>query len=106
MDNVLVMHVGIESFIAALNDPELEYEVVKRGPPSLEAAASYAIKQEAYTHSLSARAAVSAERGGGRSQSHSRSVFAVADDQGGTDDSATLLQRIDVREAAGESCQR
>ena len=28
-DNVLVTHVGIESFIAALNDPKLEYEVLK-----------------------------------------------------------------------------
>jgi len=37
-DNVLVTYIGIESFIAALNDPELQYEVLKQEPPSLEAA--------------------------------------------------------------------
>jgi len=60
VDNVLVTYVGIESFIAALNYPELQYEVLKREPLSLEAAVSYAVKLEAYTHSLSARVAVSA----------------------------------------------
>jgi len=65
-DNVLVTHVGIESFIAVVNGPKLEYEVLKRERPSLEAAASYAVKLEAYAHSLSARATVSAERGGGQ----------------------------------------
>ena len=37
VDNVIVTHVGIESFIAALSDPKLEYEVLKRELPSLEA---------------------------------------------------------------------
>jgi len=70
-NNVLVRHVGIESFIATLNDSTLVYEVFKREPPSLKAAANYAIKLEAYLHSLSAHATVSAERGGRHAQSRS-----------------------------------
>ena len=34
-DNVLVTHVGIEAFIAVLNNPEREYEVMKREPQTL-----------------------------------------------------------------------
>ena len=64
----LVNHVGIESFIAALNDPDLEYEVLKRDPTRLQAAASYAIKLEAYLQSLTPRTTVSAERGSGQVQ--------------------------------------
>jgi len=95
------MHVGIESFTAMLNDPKLEYEVLKREPPSLEAAASYAVKLEAYAHSLSTRAAVSAERGVGHAQSRPRSVFAVTDEQDGADDKAAALrQRIAQLETA------
>ena len=95
VDNVLVTHVGIESFIAAFNDPKLEYEVRKREPPSLEAGASYAVKLEAYAHSLSTHAAVSAEPGGGHAQSRPRSDFAVTDEQeDDADDKATLVQCI------------
>ena len=57
----LVNHVGTESFIATLNDRNLEYEVLKRDPTSLQTAANYTIKLEAYSHSLSARTTVSAE---------------------------------------------
>jgi len=71
--------VGIDSFIAALNDRDLEYEVLKRDPTSLQEAANYAIKLEAYWQSLTACTTVSAERGSGRGQSQSRNVFAVTD---------------------------
>jgi len=96
---VLVTHVSIESFIAALNDPKLEYEVLKREPPSLEAAASYAVKLEAYVHSLSAHTTASAKRAGGHAQSHPRSVFAMTDEQeDSADGTATLLQHIEQLE--------
>ena len=58
----LVKHVGIESFIAALNDRDLEYEVLQLEPTGLEEAASHAVKLEALTHTLNARIAVSVER--------------------------------------------
>jgi len=64
-DSALVNHVGIESFTAALNDPDFYYEVLKREPTSLQAAANYAIKLEAYSHSLSAHTTVSAKWGSG-----------------------------------------
>jgi len=99
VDNVLVTHVGIESFTAALNNPTLEYEVLKRELLSVEAAANYAIKLEAYLHSLSAYATVSAERGGRQAQSRSRSVFAVTDEEDDSaDGTATLLKCIEQLE--------
>jgi len=57
----LINHVGIDSFIAVLNDREMEYEVLKRDPASLQEAANYAIKLEVYWQSLAARTTVSAE---------------------------------------------
>jgi len=96
VDSALVNHVGIQSFTAALNDPNFEYEVLKREPTSLQAAANYAIKLEAYSHLLSTHTTVSAERGSGRIQSHSRNVFMVTDEP---EDSATaeamLLKRLE-----------
>jgi len=47
---ILVNYVGIETFTAMLNDPNFEYEVLERDPTSLQAAANYAIKLEAYLH--------------------------------------------------------
>jgi len=44
----LTNHVGIDSFIAALNDKDLEYEILKQGSTSLQAAANYAMKFEAF----------------------------------------------------------
>jgi len=54
-DNKFTQHTGIDSFIASLNDPDLEYEVMKQAPPNLQEAANYAIRPEAYSKSLSAR---------------------------------------------------
>ena len=50
----------------ALNDRDLEYEALKRDPTSLQEAANYAIKLEAYWQSLTAGTTVSAKRGSGR----------------------------------------
>jgi len=99
VNSSLVNHVGIESFIAALNDRDLEYEVLKRDPISLQAAANYAIKLQAYSHSLGARTTVSAERGSGRIQSQSRNVFMVADEpEANSTSEATLLKRLEQTE--------
>jgi len=73
----LVRYVGVESFVTALNDKDLEYEVLKLEPTDLEEAASIAVKLEALSDSVDARAANSSERAGGRAQSHPRTVFAV-----------------------------
>jgi len=51
---VLATHVGIEAFIATLDNPNLELEVMKRELETVEIAVSHAIKLEAYEHSLSA----------------------------------------------------
>jgi len=95
-DSALVNHVGIETFIATLNNPDFEYEVLKRDPTSFQAAANYAIKLETYSHSLSACTIVSAEWGSGRIQSRSRSVFMVTDEpESSATGEATLLKRLE-----------
>jgi len=53
-DNVLATHVGIEAFIAALDNPNLQLEVMKHEPETVKIAVSHAIKLEPYEHSLSA----------------------------------------------------
>jgi len=96
MNSTLLNHVGIDSFIAALNDRDLEYEVLKRDPASLQVAANYAIKLEVYWQSLNARTTVSAERGSGQGLSQSRNVFAVADEpEASSIGKATLLKHLE-----------
>jgi len=91
-DNKFTQRTGIDSFIASLNDPDLEFEVMKQAPPNLQEAANYAVKLEAYSKSLSARAAVSVERGSGQVQSCSRRM--TDEPEGSATNEATLLERI------------
>ena len=44
----LTTHVGKEAFITALSDGNIQLEVMKWEPPTVEAALSHAIKVEAY----------------------------------------------------------
>jgi len=86
---------GIDSFIVSLNDPALEFEVMKQAPPNLQEAANCAMKLEAYTETLSDRTTVSVERGSGQVPSRSRNVFRTTDEpEGSTTNEATLLERI------------
>jgi len=86
---------GIDVFIASLNDPALEFEVLKQSPLNLQEVANYAMKLEAYSQSLSDRTTVSVERGSGQVQSHSRNVFRTTDEpEGSATNEATLLERI------------
>ena len=94
VNSSLINHVGIDLFIVALNDRDLEYEVLKRDPTCLQEAANYAIKLEVYWQSLTAP--VSANRGGGRMHSQSRNVFAVADEpEASSTGEATLLKCLE-----------
>jgi len=90
----LVKYVGIESFIAALNDRDLEYEVLKLKPADLEEAVSHAVRLWALTDSVDARTTVSGDQAGGRAQSRPHKVFAVSEDKQEKDSNADLLQRI------------
>ena len=94
-DKNFTQRTGIDSFIASLNDPDLEYEVLKQAPPSLQEAANYAVKLEAYSKSLSARTTVSVERGSRQAQSRSRNVFRMTDEpKGSATNESTLLECI------------
>ena len=90
----LVKYIGVESFINALNDRELEYEILKLKPADLEEAVSHAVRLEVLTDSADAWTTGSSDRASGRAQSRSRTVFAVSDDKQGKDGNADLLQRI------------
>ena len=48
----MATHVDKEAFITALSDNNLELEVMKREPATVEMALSHAIKVEAYEQSL------------------------------------------------------
>jgi len=94
-DNKFTQRSGIDSFIASLNDPDLEYKVLKQAPPNIQEAANHAMKLEAYSKSLSARTTVSVERGSGQAQSYSRNVFRTTDEpEDSATNESTLLECI------------
>ena len=92
----LVNHIGIESFINALNDRDgdLELEILKLKPADLEEAVSHAVRLEALTDSVNAHSSGSSDRGSGRTPIRSRTVFAVSDDKQEKDGNADLLKHI------------
>jgi len=89
-----LVHVGVDSFIAALNDKDLEFEILKLEPKTLEDVLSHAIRLEAIAQSVSARSHTSADRAGGRVQNRPRNIFAVTGDKKDKDENADLLQCI------------
>jgi len=89
-----VSRVGVDAFITALNDRELEYEVLKLEPKTLEEAANHATQLDALAHSVDARTYSSASRAGGQGQSRPRNIYAVTHDKQETGDNADLLQHI------------
>jgi len=63
-DTVLAMHVGKEALITALDNANLQLEVMKHEPATVEIALGHAIKLEAYEHSLTAHAVSSDHKSG------------------------------------------
>jgi len=55
-----VSRVGVDAFVTALNDRELEYEMLKPEPKTLEEAANHAMRLYALACSVDARTYVSA----------------------------------------------
>jgi len=76
-----ISRVGVDTFITALNDRELEYEVLKLEPKTLEEAANHAMRLDALTKSVDARIPVATNRAGGQGQSRQRNVYAVTDNK-------------------------
>jgi len=89
-----ISRVGVDTFITALNDRELEYEVLKLGPTTLEEAANHAMRLDALAKSVDAQVPVATSRAGGQGQSRQRNIYAVTDNKTETGSNADLLQRI------------
>ena len=79
----LANYVEVESFVNALNDRDLEYEIFKLKPTDLEEAVNHAVRLEALSN-----------RTGGHTQGRSCTVFAASDDKPEKHSNADLLQRI------------
>ena len=73
--------VGVDTFVTALNDRELAYEVLKLEPKTLEEPANHAMRLDALACSVDARTYVSASRVGGQGQIRPRNIFAVTDEK-------------------------
>jgi len=103
-----ISRMGVDTFITALNDRELEYEVLKLEHKTLEEAANHAMRLDALAHSVDARTPVATSRAGGQGQSRQRNVYAVTDNKPETGSNADLLQRIaqleeQLKQATGSS---
>ena len=72
-------HVGVNSFIAALDDSDLEFEILKLEPQTLPDAVSHAIRLESLAESVRARSQATADKAGGRVQ-RQRSILAITDE--------------------------
>ena len=86
--------VGVDTFITALNNRELEYEVLKLEPKTLEEAANHAMQLDALVRSVDARTYVPTSRTGRQGQSRPHNIYAVRDDKPKTGGNAELLQCI------------
>jgi len=98
----------VDTIITALNDRELEYEVLKLEHKTLDEAANHAMQLDALARSVDARTHVATSRAGGQGQSCQRNVYAVTDNKSETGSNADLLQRIaqleeQLKQATGSS---
>ena len=72
-------HVGKTAFIAALEDSDLEFEILKLEPQTLHDAVSHAIRLESLAKSVRARSHAATDKAGGRVQRQC-SILAVTDE--------------------------
>jgi len=61
-------HVGVTSFIVALNDGDLEFEILKLEPQTLPDTVSHAIRLESLVESVRSRSHAAADKAGRRVQ--------------------------------------
>jgi len=86
-------HIGVSSFIVALNDSGLEYEILKLEPQTLPDAASHAIRLESLVESVRVRSHAAADKAGGHVQRQC-SILAITDENKDKDNDADLQQRV------------
>ena len=106
VDTLLATHVGKEAFIAALDNANLQLEVMKREPPTVEIALGHTTKLEAYEQSLTASAAVSntvsSDSEGDQAKHWPKNVFAVTGKEDDKEDKAALRKHVEQLEEALE----
>jgi len=93
MNLVFLAHVGVNAFIAALDDSDLEFEILKLEPQTLPDAVSHAIRLESLEESVRARPHTAADKASG-CVSRQRSILAVTDENKDKDKDAYLQQRV------------
>jgi len=86
-------HEGRNAFIAALEDSDLEYEVLKLESKTLHDAVDHAIRLESLAESVRARSHTAADKAGRRPQSQ-HSILAVTDENEAKDKNVELQQRV------------
>jgi len=72
-------HIGVNAFIAALDDSDLEFEILKLEPQTLPDAVSHAIRLESLVESVRARPHSAADKAGGCIP-RQRSILAISDE--------------------------
>jgi len=86
-------HEGKNAFIAALEDSDLEYEILKLEPRTLHDAVDHAICLESLAESVRARSHTATDKAGGHAQ-RQRSILAVTDENKDMDKNVDLQQRV------------
>ena len=78
--NSLLATVGVNAFISALDDEDLEFEILKLEPQNLPDAVDHAIRLESLAESVRARPHSATDKANGR-VSRQRHILAVTDDK-------------------------
>ena len=84
-------YVGVNSFIVALNDSNLEFEILKLEPQTLPDAVSHAVHLESLAEVVSARSRAAMDKVGGHVQRQC-SIMAITDENKDKDKDADLQQ--------------
>ena len=103
-------YVGINAFVGALNDRDLEFEILKLEPKTLEDAFDNAVRLESIAESVDARTPAPTDKASFRTQNRQCTIFAVTDNKKANDDKADLLQRVaqleqQLKQATQGGCQ-
>jgi len=90
-------HVGIRAFTTALDNGDLEFEILKAEPKTLPDAVNEAMRLECLAKSVCARACTATSEASSHIE-NTRHILAIAGEKEVKDDSADLLQRVALLE--------
>jgi len=84
---------GRNAFLNALEDGDLEYEILKLEPKTLSDAVDHAIRLECLAESVRARSHAVTDKAGGRAH-RQRNILAISDKKEPKDENVELQQRV------------